>query len=177
MKLFMVARFHPPKDHETLVRTLQHLPSHFHVLFAGDGAGLNKVKQVSVMLNVQSRVHFLGFRNDIPELMKSADVNILSSLHEGFSGVVTEALATGKPFLGSDVLGINDVVPDKSFLFEKEDHAALAKKILAITADRSISEHMAITGPEHVKNFDTNMMIKRHIDLYEELLRAAGKSM
>ncbi|HMI07342.1 MAG TPA: glycosyltransferase [Flavobacterium sp.] len=171
VKLFMASRFNYQKDQQTIIRALELLPHHFHVFLAGDGPEMGKAQTLANELQRQERVHFLGFRTDIPKLMKSADINILSSFFEGFSGVTLEALSSGKPFLGSDVPGINDIVPDKSFLFEKENPKQLAGKIMAITTDKDLNQTMVSKGLNHIKQYDMQIMVDRHVNLYENLLR------
>ena len=171
VKLMMASRFSDPKDQPTIIRALQHLPSHFHVFFAGDGDDLQKSRQIARDLKLENRVHFLGFRADIPRLMKTADVNILSSFYEGFSGVTLEGLASGRPFLGADVPGINDVVPSSDFLFEGGNELDLTSKIINIVEGDQYAAELAEIAKEHVKQYDMPTMIANHIDLYNKLLR------
>lgn len=173
VKLCMASRFNYQKDQQTIIKALAFLPENIHVFFAGDGPELDRIIAETPREFAQ-RVHFLGFRADIPQLMKSADINILASLSEGFSGVTLEALASGKPFLGSDVAGINDVVPDKNFLFESQQPQALAAKITAILNDKARAETMAEKGLRHVAQFSMQTMIDKHIKLYMQLLADAS---
>ena len=96
---------------------MQHLPAHFHLFLAGRGALLEHTKQFTESLGLTERVHFLGMRTDVYSLMNKVDLNVLSTNFEGLSGVTLESLASGKPFIGSDVPGVNDIVPDPRFLF------------------------------------------------------------
>ncbi len=168
--ILMVASFRYPKDQKTLITSLKYLNDNYHVLLAGEGDMMSKVEEYSKQQNTLDRIHFLGFRTDISSLMKSVDINVLSSDYEGMSGVTLESLASGKPFLGSDVPGINDIVPDKRFLFEKGNARDLADKIQKIINNPKLAEDMSATGLEYVKQFDMGIMIDRHIKLYEELL-------
>jgi glycosyltransferase involved in cell wall biosynthesis len=170
VKLFMTSRFSSPKDQETLIKSLVFLPENYFVFFAGDGDDMKKAIMLTKELELSERVHFLGFRTDIPRLLKSADINILSSLHEGLSGVVLESLASGKPFLGSDVPGINDIVPDKDFLFKKQNPLNLANRILKIMKNKSFRQAMIEKGLTHVNQFDSIKMREQHIILYKSLL-------
>lgn len=170
IKLLMASRFFAQKDHDTVVKALADLPPNFHILFAGGGERVETVRELARSLGVENRVHFLGFRTDIAQLMKSADINILSSFFEGLSGVTLESLATGNPFLGSDIPGISDVVPDKNFIFEKNNAADLAKKLIAITSNESLKNKMMQDASMHVKHFDIWTMMERHLELYQQLL-------
>jgi len=170
VKLMMASRFSDPKDQPTIIRALQHLPAHFHVFFAGDGDEMEKSIQIAADLKVENRVHFLGFRADIPRLMKTADVNILSSFYEGFSGVTLEGLASGQSFLGADVSGINDVVPNRDFLFEGGNEVELASKIKQIVDNSEYAASLSSIAKSHVLQYDIRTMIAEHMDLYNSLL-------
>ncbi len=171
IKLMMASRFSDPKDQPTIIRALQHLPDHFHAFFAGDGDDMEKSRQLAVELQLENRVHFLGFRADIPRLMKTADINILSSFYEGFSGVTLEGLASGQPFLGADVPGINDVVPNNDFLFEGGNEKALASKIIHIFENANYVILQSQIAKKHVQQYDMRTMIAKHLELYNRLLQ------
>jgi glycosyltransferase involved in cell wall biosynthesis len=167
--LMMTARFDKPKNHKAIIESMTILPENYYLLLAGDGPERGNMEALATSLGVATRVKFLGFRRDILSLMKSTDVNILSSNYEGLSGVTLESLCAGKPFLGSDVTGIQNVVPDERFLFESNNAAQLAQKIQQIINDPSLAAAMSATGQEFVKDFDITKMVANHIALYNSL--------
>lgn len=168
--LMMTARFAFPKDFKTIVDTIGILPDHYVALFVGDGNDKNEVQQYVKARNVENRVLFLGFRTDIPQLMKTVDINVLSSIYEGMSGVSCEAMASGKPFIGTDVPGINDVVPDERFLFAAKEPGELAAKVEHIQTDKDFSQRMVADGQAYVKNFDIAAMVNNTICIYRQVL-------
>src|SRR5690606_28885802 len=117
-------------------------------------------------LKLNNLVTFLGLRNDIYNLMNKVDLNILSTNHEGLSGVALEALASGKPFIGSDVIGINDVVPESAFLFPKQNPERLAEKIVEVTTNEFLQGELIKKALSHVKGFDTPIMVEKYLTLY-----------
>jgi glycosyltransferase involved in cell wall biosynthesis len=167
--LMMTARFDKQKNHKTIIESMTLLPENYYLLLAGDGPERGNMEALATSLGVADKVKFLGFRADVLSLMKSTDVNILSSNYEGLSGVTLESLCAGKPFLGSDVTGIQNVVPDKRFLFENNNASQLAQKIQQIVNDPSLAAAMSETGQEFVKDFDINKMVAKHIALYNSL--------
>ncbi|CAG5006498.1 hypothetical protein DYBT9275_03831 [Dyadobacter sp. CECT 9275] len=172
MKLMMTARFGFPKDHITLIESLKFLPDYCYLILAGNGPNVEYVKHYVDANGLSNRIRFAGFRMDIPSLMKSVNLNILSSQYEGMSGVTLEALASGVPFLGSNVKGINDVVPDDRFLFEAGNSYALAQKIDTILfKDIEMQKSMITEGLKYVRKFDVSLMIDKHINLYKGLLK------
>ena len=168
--LLMAARFDWPKTHNILVEAMLNLGPQVHLLLAGDGPKKAAAIKLVHELGISNRVHFLGFREDIAGLMKMADVNVLSSDFEGLSTVTMEAMAAGKPFLGSDVSGINNVVPDARFLFEAGNVRQLAEHINAILNDDQLAANMTAAGVEHVKKYDLSFMVENHLRLYEQLV-------
>lgn len=169
--LMMTARFDKQKNHKTIIEAMPLLPENYYLLLAGDGPERENMEALATSLNVADKVKFLGFRADVLSLMKSTDVNILSSNYEGLSGVTLESLCSGKPFLGSDVTGIQNVVPDERFLFENNNAAQLAQKIQLVVNNPSMAVAMSATGQEFVKDFDINKMVANHIALYNSLLK------
>jgi glycosyltransferase involved in cell wall biosynthesis len=168
--ILMVSRFEPPKDHLTLIKALNLLPPSIFLLLAGNGRLQNQCKEIVTSLGLSDRVFFLGYRNDAINLMKSVDINILSSDFEGQSGVAMESLASGKPFLGSDVPGINEIVPSKDFLFSKGDEIELARKIVNILTDENISKRMCDKTGEYALKYDINETAEGYNKVFYQLL-------
>lgn len=169
--LLMTARFKYPKDQATLIKSLAFLPLNVHAFFVGDGDNNQMEAAISLAKSegLLDRVHFLGFRSDVPLLMKAADINILSSNYEGMSGVALESMASGTPFLGSDVPGINDVVPDDRFLFKVGEARQLSDRIKNILRSHELAEQMSVAGLNYVNQFAMEKMVNNYLNLYTEL--------
>jgi glycosyltransferase involved in cell wall biosynthesis len=167
--LLMTARFDRQKNHRTIIECMEQLPPEYYLLLAGDGPERANMEALAAADGVVDRVKFLGFRADVLSLMKMVDINILSSNYEGLSGVTLEALCSGKPFLGSDVTGIQNVVPDKRFLFENNNVAALASAVQHISNDAALASAMVATSQNYVTAYDINKMVSEHIELYNAL--------
>ncbi|MDO5655730.1 MAG: glycosyltransferase [Flavobacteriaceae bacterium] len=172
--LLMTGRFDGIfKDQKTLVKSLSLLPKDkFSLYFAGEGKAMDDIKAYAEELNVTENVHFLGMRTDVYTLMSAVDLNILSSNKEGLSGVTLESLASNSPFLGSDVEGINNIVPDQRFLYERGNANQLAEKILTIANNSNLYQEMRIEGNRFVQKFDIQTMADKYLHLYQNTLRA-----
>lgn len=167
--LLMVARFdYVAKDHTTLVNAINSLPNNYKLFLAGEGPNIHNIKNYVNEKKLENRIVFLGMRNDVYTLMNKVDLNILSTRYEGLSGVTLESLASGKPFIGTDVSGVNNVVPNSDFLFPAQNAEALSKKILEITSNKEKTEKMIDTALKFVKNYDTSIMIKQYLEVYNE---------
>ncbi len=170
LKILMVGRFDgSQKDQPSLIKAFAMLPQNTQLYFAGEGPATEAARKLAQSLHVEQRVHFLGMRTDVYQLMAAVDLNILSTNHEGLSGVVLESLASGKPFLGTDVVGVNDVVPNADFLFEKANPESLAKKIKWVLNDAATAENLVRLAREHVQQYDIKNMVKHYLNLYETL--------
>ena len=166
----MVARFDfKAKDHYSLIEAFSQLPINFKLYLAGEGPNLINVKEQVNNLKLNDRVIFLGLRPDVYAFMSKVDLNILSSNYEGLSGVTLESLASGKPFIGSDVPGVNTVVPNSDFLFPPKSSKKLANKILDITSDAQLSERMVSAALSFVKSYDTKVMLDGYLKIYNEV--------
>ncbi|MFT4016634.1 MAG: glycosyltransferase [Agriterribacter sp.] len=172
INLLMVAAFRDQKDQHTLIKAMQQLDDRYHLYLAGEGATLEECRQLATDLNVEQRVHFMGVRKDVPGLMKAADINILSSHWEGLSCVVLEAMASGKPFIGTDIYGIKEMFMDNPFaLFQTGDVDALSQKIRKIAEDKAFALLQSEKNFETVKKFDIDLMTDQYLDIYTQLLK------
>ncbi|MGY0391572.1 glycosyltransferase [Bizionia sp. KMM 8389] len=168
--ILMVGRFDGwQKDQLTLIKSLRFLDSNVKVFFAGKGPFMEKVKEEVELQEVKSQVVFLGIRDDIYSLMNKVDLNILSTNHEGLSGVTLESLASGKPFLGSDVEGVQEVVPSELFLFPPKSPMAIAEKIKQISANKTLRNEMISLALSHVKQYDTKNMVNKYLSDYKRI--------
>lgn len=164
--ILMAGRFNYEKDQCSLIKALSLLPEHYWLFLAGGGNPV-KMKHLVAELNLLKRVHFLGIREDIYKLMSLADLNVLSTNHEGLSGVALESMASGRPFIGTDVMGVNDIVPDNQFLFPRNDPWSLAAKIKEVSKNKLLEKHLIESGLEHVKKFDMNIMVDNYLVVYQ----------
>jgi glycosyltransferase involved in cell wall biosynthesis len=112
----------PRKNLDTVLRALQQTPG-LHLAVAGKTAG-SPYPAMARALDLQDRVHFLGFRPDMPALMRSVDIFVLPSRYEPFGLVILEAMASGLPVLTSRQAGIADCIePEVGYILEDCDDA------------------------------------------------------
>jgi len=111
---------------------LEMMPSmpELHLAVAGALDG-SPFPQEAKRLGIEDRVHFLGFRRDLPELMRAADLFILLSFYEPFGLVVLEALASGTPVIAARSVGASDCIDNTcgSVIDQPSDIAALRRAV------------------------------------------------
>lgn len=165
--LLQVSSFQYPKDQPTLIKALQFLPDSVKLLLVGDGVLKQVCESLVQELNLKDRVLFLGLRMDVPALLKTADIIVLSSKYEGLSLSSIEGMASGKPFLASNVPGLADVVGGAGVLFEQGNSELLAAEIEKLIADKNYYESVAKACQERASQYDIHIMVDKHISLYE----------
>lgn len=163
--LIQVSSFREQKDQKTLIQSLMHLPENVKLLLVGDGYLRKECEQLSTDLNLQNRVKFLGIRTDIPELLKTADVVVLSSIYEGLSLSSIEGMAA-RPFIASDVPGLRETVKNYGLLFQQGNSEELANHILQLYNNTEFYNKIAHQCLERAKEFDIHKMVDSYIEVY-----------
>ena len=168
-KIIMVAGFRWEKDQDTLIKSLKHLPEQFHIFLVGDGVRRHEIENLIEKENLESRVHLLGIRTDVPQLLHAADYIVMSSHFEGLSLSSVEGMSVGKPFFASDVDGLREVVVGAGLLFPHQDFETLAKQIM--TLEENFAKYKAVADACYIraKMFDISGMTEKYSDLYYSL--------
>ena len=138
-KLFAAGRFVEKKGFSILMEALAELKStetNFSLQIAGDGPEFHSLRALSTELGINENVQFLGRRNDIPNLMKNADLFVLPSLREPFGIIVLEAMAMGTPIIATRCEGPLEILDDQSaILVDKGKKSALLHGLLEAIQD------------------------------------------
>lgn len=118
-----------------LIKTLQEVlieNNNFHILLPGKDSLNGECQKLVNELNLESQIHFLGFRNDIPKLLKIADIAITSSMQEGLPVNVMEAIYVGIPVVATDCRGNRDLIKNgkNGYVVGIDDKKEFCKKIL-----------------------------------------------
>ena len=167
----MVARFDGQKNQQALIRSAEYLSDNSHILLVGGGD--IDIKQTCIelttSLRLSKRVHFVGIRHDIPRLLKSSDIIVLSSHYEGLSLSSIEAMASGRPFVASDVPGLREVVKGAGVLFPDGDYYKLAQIIEHLLSDKDYYKSVSTTCSQRAKEYDINITANLYGKLYNNL--------
>lgn len=176
-KILMVSAFRPEKDQMTLIKAMGLLPDDCELLLAG-GAELpaHKVlmescRKAAEELGLGERVRFLGYRDDVPALLAASDMVVLSSLHEGLPLSALEAMASGRPFVASDVSGLRDIVSGAGILFPCGDAERLAQIIGRFREDRGLREGIAASCRKRAEKYDIAKTVEGYRELFEQITR------
>lgn len=163
----MVAGFRPQKDQDTLVKAMALLPKEQYELWlVGDGVRRESVERLVLSLGLQDNVKFLGLRTDVPNILKTADVVVMSSHWEGLSLSNIEGMSAGKPFIASDVNGLREVTKGYGILFPHEDAEALAEIIQHLHDNPNYYKEIADNCYKRAKQFDISTMVLQYNAVY-----------
>lgn len=174
--ILSVARLHRQKGLEYLVSAAPLVPDALF-LVAGDGQEDSRLQAQARALEVADRVVFLGYRDDIPELLAACDLFVLPSLFEGLPVAVLEAMAAGKPVIASAIGGTDEAIVngETGLLVPPRDPAALARAIRTLLSDCELAGRLAAAAKVRVRErFSADTMVQRVIGLYEEVLASAA---
>lgn len=168
----MIAEFIPRKRHADAFQAFARLKRRdAHLALAGTGPLLEPMRRLASDLGIAERTHFLGYRRDIPALLRAATALILPSQQEGLPRSILEALALGVPVIGADIRGVRDLLADGAGLLAPVgDVAALAHAMRRIIDDREAARAMAQCGLDQAKRYDLQRIIALHDQLYAAAL-------
>ena len=168
--ILMVAGFRKQKNQDTIIRALTLLDKEkYEVWFAGIGERMAEVKQLAFSLGVSDRVRFLGLRTDIPNVLRAADVIVMSSHWEGLSLSNVEGMSAHKPFIASDVNGLKEVTKGYGLLFPHEDAKALAEEIKHLVSDEAYYNEIAERCYNRALEFDISNTVSGYADVYKNI--------
>lgn len=167
--IIQVSRFTPQKDQETLIRAMPFINKPVKLLLVGQGHMMDEMKALVDSLELNEKVLFLGIRTDVPNLLKMADVAVLSSHYEGLSLSGLEAMASGTPLVASNVPGLSNLVFGAGILFTHKEETDLATKINKLLRDTAYYEQIAKSCMERAKKYSIEKMVNSHIKLYNQL--------
>jgi glycosyltransferase involved in cell wall biosynthesis len=171
--LMTVGRLAPPKDFETLLGALQRLDN-IKTIIVGDGPSRRWVERYINNNGLSQKVSLLGEREDIPDLLGSAEIFVLSSKKEGLPRTIIEAMLSGLPVVATRVGGVPELVEDNTtgFLVPPGNSQALATALQGLIKDRGLRRAMGEAGREKaLKEFSLDRMLKETLRVYEEVLQ------
>jgi L-malate glycosyltransferase len=170
-----VARFHPVKDHATLLRAFAAAAvsrPDVDLLLAGDGPLRADLERLAAELGIADRARFLGVRSDVPELLEACDLFALTSVSEAASLTLLEAMASGLAVVVTDVGGNPEIVRDgvEGLLVPRGDAAATATALGQLLDDPARAAALGAAGRARVEGrYHLHRTIAAYFDLYRRL--------
>lgn len=140
------------------------------LVIAGYGPLDEELKSLAENLGIGAEVKWAGFREDIPAVMRSLDLFVLTSVYEGFGLVLIEAMAAERPIIASQVSAIPEVVTDgcTGVLVPPLDPAPLADALFRLEKD-ALREVFGKAGYERAINFfSLDRMVQQTLEIYDK---------
>ncbi len=165
------------KGHHILIEAIPHVLKEFPqaiFVFAGNGPQRKNIEYKILQCGLSQNIIMLGHRDDIPQILKSIDIFVLPTLQEALGTSFIEAMAMGKPVIGSDVNGVREVIDDavNGYLVPAEDKVALSEKIIELISDRQKAKDFGIRGREKVENkYTIEKMCSGMLEVYLKNLK------
>lgn len=184
--LLSVGELNKNKNHEVVIKAVGKMDAgishHIHYFIAGKGELHYKLIKLASELGVN--LHLLGFRRDIPELLRAADIFLLPSIREGLNVSLMEAMASGLPCIASDIRGNVDLIDEKrngqvnnntniggGFLFDPVSVKSVQKtieKLLSFSDDER--KAMGYYNYRKIQKFDKCLVEKDISRIYDECI-------
>lgn len=137
-----------------------------HYFICGNGPEEENLRQLSITLGIENKVHFLGFRSDIKELLKAADIFVFTSKQEGLARSLMEAMASKLPCVVSNIRGNTELIHHNVNGFLCSNLDEYVKSIRIIIKSPKIAEIFKEKSYEHLKNFSIEKVIDYLFDIY-----------
>lgn len=146
--------------------------SHVEVLIVGEGPLKNQLTQKVSTLGFSKRIHFLGTRTNIPEILNALDIFVLPSLSEGMPNAVLEAMACGVPVIATAVGGVPEIIekPEDGIVINSQDERALIDALTYLLENKEDRLEMGMRGRLRVlKHFSLKKMVGVYETLYQNM--------
>ena len=156
---------------------LEQLPQAYLVI-AGDGVLRAQLEDEARKLIPGDNYRFLGWRDDVSQLLAACDLFMGPSLSEGLGLVYLEAMSQERPVVATDVSAINEVVVDgeTGILVPPRDVPSLRNALLTLLHDPQLAGQMGVNGRRRLEgHFQIRRMVDQTVSLYEELLSGKGE--
>lgn len=179
--IIVVGRMEYQKNHELALYALADLEPEVkaksRLLFAGAGKNEPALRKLVALLGLEEYVRFLGYRSDVPELLRGANLLLMTSRFEGMPLALVEGMLAGVPVATTPWLGARDMLGDGRFGFIASDFsgAEVAEQIRFAATHPELCNTMAARAADHARNaYDIGRMADSHRRLYAQLSGAAS---
>lgn len=173
----IIAHLADHKGHKYLIRATQILKEKapkIKVIIVGSGPLRMKLDKQARDIGVEDIVYFLGFREDIPQILSSLDLFVLTSYLEGFGSSILDAMACRLPVVATQVGGIPELIvhEETGLLVPPRRSRSLAEAILRIYENRELGDKLGQRGYELVhRKFSARAMASKILLVYERIAK------
>lgn len=176
-----IARLEPVKNHQMLfegARLLKERGHNFRINLVGGGELRPTYETLCATMGIADRIRFLGYRDDIPQLLAQSDISVLTSVKEGIPRALLESMATGIPVVATRVNGNREVVREgeTGFMVELDDNVALADALERLIEDPALRTKFGQRGQEVARSeYDETSIVESLMGIYRDQLTRHGR--
>jgi glycosyltransferase involved in cell wall biosynthesis len=175
-----VGRLDFQKGHEYLIEAIPYLTQEnpeLRFIWAGDGSLRQALEKKLCQYGIQDKVFILGYRSDIPDLLKASDLFIFPTRFEGLPFALLEAMANGLPVISSDANGIPEVIANRvhGLLFKTGDSDDLLKAVQWALKHPEKMAEMAGQAKIRVKDFSEDKMVSQTLSALKNAVKLQKK--
>jgi sugar transferase (PEP-CTERM/EpsH1 system associated) len=180
IKIGIVARLNEVKDHLNLLnacKVLTGFTDDFQLIIVGDGPLRTQLEAEAQNLQINGSILFTGTRNDIADILNELDIYVLSSISEGTSMTLLEAMACELPVVATNVGGNPEVVMDgeTGFLVPPKNPEAFAERLLLLIKERELRSTMGRAGRSRVlRHFSIAQTADKYERIYNKLTQGSA---
>lgn len=171
--MISVGELNKNKNNKVIIQALGKLRNpEFHYILCGIGDKEDELVSLVKENELERNVHFLGYRNDVPQLLKSSDIFIMPSYREGLSRSIMEAMGMGLPCIVSNIRGNVDLIEDEKggYLSNPDDIERFAQAINILGENKNLRKNLGEFNLNKVKQFDVKNVKEELKKLYIEVL-------
>ncbi|MBM7581193.1 glycosyltransferase involved in cell wall biosynthesis [Caldicoprobacter guelmensis] len=179
--IIAVGRLEEQKDYPTLIVAFKILKDRLEsegrevptLNIVGGGSLDCYLKEFASELGLEKYINFLGKRSDIPDILRESDVYVMSSLYEGLSIALIEAIASGLPVVATNA-GSNDEIIDNGMnglIVPTRDSEALAEALYLLVINPDLRQNFSRAASKKAETFSIKYCAQGHCRMYEEILK------
>ncbi|MDE0723671.1 MAG: glycosyltransferase [Alphaproteobacteria bacterium] len=173
--IFCAGRLHEVKAFDIAIKALPKLSENTHMILVGSGGLEDKLKALAEEQGVKSRVHFMGWQDDITPFVAASDVWLAPSRYEPLGNIVLEAWAHEKPLVAARSKGPESLIEHEKtgLLFDIDDVDSCASLLQRAFDNEKASAAMAKEGLDYLNNnFGEDVIMKKYLEFYENICAA-----
>jgi glycosyltransferase involved in cell wall biosynthesis len=170
--LSTIGEINKNKNHQVVLRAISELKDNNIVyLICGNGNNLKNLKELAVKLDIVDQVKFLGYRNDVKEILSISDCFLFPSKREGLGMAALEAMASGLPLLAADSRGTKEytIHSKTGFVYQANDYKGFAKGIKLLQNNANLREKMSGFNRKAVLKFDIENITPQMEKIYRSI--------
>lgn len=171
-RIVCVGELNANKNHKVLIKSLTLLRDlEVEVLICGEGNEMEVLENLAHINGLSDKVKFMGYRNDIPNLLKQSDIFVLTSFREGLSRAIMEAMASGLPCICTNIRGNRDLIDHElgGYLFDPKNPEELARYIEILARNNDLRKKFSEYNLEKVKKYSVTQVSDFLTKLYREI--------